>query len=76
MPGQFFLEDPAGLNEETAINRFVRNPHVGVRWKLALQPSGNLFGRPISSQLVGHEPSQTGLISKSTPFGPARLLPG
>ena len=43
---QFLLQHAAGLDEEAAIDRFVRYLHVSVGWELLLQPAGDLLRRP------------------------------
>src|SRR6516165_9900003 len=40
---QLLLQHAAGLDEEAAIDRFVRYLHVLVGWKLLLQPAGDLL---------------------------------
>src|SRR5215467_6392582 len=54
---QLLLQHTAGLNEETAIDRFVRYLHVLVGWELLLQPAGDLFRRPLQRELLRHAPS-------------------
>src|SRR5215471_7142020 len=54
---QLSLQHAAGLDEETAIDRFVRYLHVLVGWELLLQPAGDLFRRPLQRELLRHAPS-------------------
>jgi hypothetical protein len=54
---QLLLQRAAGLNKETAIDRFVRYPHVAVGRELLLQPAGDLRRRPLQRELLGHAPS-------------------
>ena len=54
---QFLLQHAAGLDEEAAIDRFVRYLHVSVGWELLLQPAGDLLRRPLQRQLLRHAPS-------------------
>ena len=44
---QLLLQHAAGLDEETAIDRFVRYLHVLVGWELLLQPAGDPLRRPL-----------------------------
>ena len=57
MRRQLLLQHTAGLNEETAIDRFVRYLHALVGWELLLQPAGDLFRRPLQRELLRHAPS-------------------
>ena len=54
---QFLLQHAAGLDEEAAIDCFVRYLHVLVGRKLLLQPAGDLFRRPLPRELLRHAPS-------------------
>jgi hypothetical protein len=54
---QLLLQHAARLNKETAIDRFVRNPHVSVGRELLLQPTGDLLWRPLQRELLRHAPS-------------------
>src|ERR1700688_443135 len=44
---QLLLQDAAGLDEEAAIDRFVRYLHIWVARELLLQPAGDLLRRPL-----------------------------
>src|SRR5215469_14006288 len=57
MRRQLLLQHAAGLDEDTAIDRFVRYLHVLVGWELLLQPAGDLFRRPLQRELLRHAPS-------------------
>jgi hypothetical protein len=57
MRRQLLLQYAARLNEETAIDRFVRELHVWVGRELPLQPAGNLFRRPLQREFLGYAPS-------------------
>ena len=54
---QLFLQHATGLDEEAAIDRFVRYLHVLVGWELLLQPTGDLLRRPLQPELLRHAPS-------------------
>src|SRR5450759_4225018 len=47
MLNQLLFQHSARLNEQTAVNGFVGHPHPLVLGILNLQPSGNLFRRPV-----------------------------
>src|SRR5712672_1490863 len=47
VPQQLFFQHSSRLNEQTAVNGFVRYAHTFVLGILDLQPSGNLFRRPV-----------------------------
>ena len=57
MHRQLFLQHAARLNEEAAIDRFVRYLHVLVGRELLLQPAGDLFRRPLQREFLRHTPS-------------------
>ena len=54
---QLLLQHAAGLDEEAAVNRFVRYLHVLVGRELLLQPAGDLLRRPLQCELLRHAPS-------------------
>src|SRR5687767_15419575 len=54
---QLLLQHAACLNEEAAIDRFVRYPHALVGRELPLQPAGDLLRRPLKRELLCHTPS-------------------
>ena len=54
---QLLLQHAAGLDEEAAIDRFVRYLHVLAGWELLLQPAGDLLRRPLQLELLRHAPS-------------------
>ena len=54
---QLLLQHAAGLDEEAAIDRFVRYLHILVGWELLLQPAGDLLRRPLQRELLRHAPS-------------------
>jgi hypothetical protein len=54
VPQQLLFQRPAGLNEEAAVNGFVRHAQARVLGMLALQPDGNLL-RPVQHQFTRNE---------------------
>src|ERR1700721_4213144 len=54
---QLLLQHAAGLDEEAAIDRFVRYLHILVGWERLLQPAGDLLRRPLPRELLRHAPS-------------------
>src|ERR1700730_12559319 len=54
---QLFFQHSARLNEQAAINRFVRHAHALVLGILVLQPSGNLLRRPVQDQFTRNDRS-------------------
>src|SRR6266852_2590514 len=76
VPDQLFLQHSASLNEQTTVNRFVGHAHALVIGILALQPSGNLFRRPIQNQFTRNNLLLLHMDSKKTPLGPQCQLPG
>ncbi len=52
---QLFFQHSAGLNEQAAVNGFVRHAQVSVLGILSLQPSGNLFRRLVPNQFTRND---------------------
>ena len=75
MPQQFFFEHAPGLNEQTAVDRFVGDLHGALRWKFTLEPARDLFGRPIQYQFACNESLERWLCRKATAFGPSGAIP-
>src|SRR5271169_171734 len=76
MPQQLFLQHSAGLDEQTAVNRFVGHAHALVRGILDLQPSGNLFRRPVQNQFTRNHLPQLHVDGQKATFGPQGRVPG
>src|SRR5260370_1144433 len=55
---QLFFQYSPRLDEQAAVNGFVRHVHAPVVGILRLQPSGNLFGRPVQNQFTRNNLSQ------------------
>ena len=54
---QLLFQHTAGLNKQTAIDRFVRYLHAWVGRELLLQPAGDLLRRPLERELLRDPPS-------------------
>ena len=54
---ELLLQHATGLDEEAAIDRFVRYLHVLVGWELLLKPTRDLLRRPLQRELLRHAPS-------------------
>jgi hypothetical protein len=52
---QFFFQYSLRLNEQATVDRFVRHAQALVIGILGLQPSGNLFGRPVQDQFTRND---------------------
>src|SRR5579862_1364808 len=52
---QFLFQHSPRLNEQTTINGFVRHAHALVLGILTLQPSGNLFRRPVQDEFTRND---------------------
>jgi hypothetical protein len=76
MLNQLLFQHSARLNEQTAINRFVGHAHILVVGILHLQPSGNLFRRPVQDQFTRNDLLQLHVEGKKASFGPQGRLPG
>ena len=55
MPHQLLFQRSARLNEQAAINRFVRHAQALVVRVCCLQPSGNLLRRPVLHQFTRND---------------------
>src|ERR1700677_1409331 len=76
VPQQLFLQHSAGLDEYAAVNRFVGHAHALVRGILDLQPSRNLFRRPVQNQFTRNQLPQLPMDGQKAPFGPQGRVPG
>ena len=73
---QFLFQHPARLDEETSIDRLVRHSQPLVVRKLDLQPTGDLFRRPIQRQFTGDDVAQRPVAREYTLLGAQRRPPG
>src|SRR5208283_1417781 len=63
---QLFLQYSSRLNEQAAINSLVGHAHTLVVGITGLQPSGNLFGRPVQDQFTRNHVSQPAVAGQKT----------
>ena len=63
----FFQYSPR-LDEQAAVDGLVRHSHALVIGILSLQPSGNLFRRPVQHQFTSNHVPQLAVHGKKTPF--------
>lgn len=75
MPQKLFLEHSSGLDKQTAVDRFVGDPHGALRWKFPLEPARDLFGRPIQEQFARNESLERRLYREPTALGPSGAFP-
>jgi hypothetical protein len=66
---QLFFKYSPSLNEQAAVNGFVGHSHARVIGIPDLEPSGNLFGRPVQDQFTRHDVPQLAVHGKKTPLG-------
>jgi hypothetical protein len=70
MSNQLFLQHSSRLNEQATVNRFVGHAHTLVIEILGLQPSGDLFRRPVQHQFTRNDFLQLLMDSKKAGFRP------
>jgi len=73
---QLFFQYSPRLNEKTAVNGFVRHAHALVIGIVHLQPSGNLFGRPVQQQFTRNDVPQLAVDGKETLLRSQGRVPG
>src|ERR1700722_3987674 len=73
---QLFFQHSSRLNEQAAVNGFVRHAHALVLGILNLQPSGNLFRRPVQDEFTRNDLLQIYVQGKKAGLGPQGRLPG
>src|ERR1700690_350065 len=76
VPKQLFLQHSSRLNEQATVNGLVGRAHGLIFPILGLQPTGNLFRRPVQNQFTRNEPLQVHMDRKKAPLGPQGRLPG
>lgn len=76
MPRQLFLQHPAGLDEEAAIDGLGRHAHSLVVGIGLHKPARDLLGGPLEGELRGDDPSQAAVAGKETGLGATRGIPG
>src|SRR5499425_452232 len=72
---QLFFQYSPRLNEQAAVYRLVGHAHALVIGILGLQPSGNLFGRPVQEQFTRNDVAQLAVHRKQTSFRSQRRVP-
>ena len=63
---QLFLQYSSRLNEQAAVNSLVGHVHTLVVGITGLQPSGNLFWRPVQDQFTRNHVTQPVVASQKT----------
>src|SRR5580692_10241839 len=76
MLNQLLFQHSPRLNEQAAVNRLVRHAHPLVLGILTLQPSGNLFRRPVQDEFTRNDLLQPHVKGEQAPLGPQGRLPG
>src|SRR6202034_1110033 len=75
MLNQLFFQHSTRLNEQAAINRFMRHAHALVLGILTLQPTGNLFRRPVQDEFPRNDLLQLHVQGKKTSLGTQGRVP-
>ena len=73
---QLLFQRSPRLDEQTAINRFVRHAQALVVGVLRFQPSGNLFRRPVLHQFTRNHLLQLAVGGQQARLRPQGRLPG
>ena len=76
MPEQLLFQYAARLDEQTTVNRLVGHTHALIIGILGLQPSSDLFRRPIQAQFTRDDPLQRALDAQQARLRTQRCLPG
>src|SRR5450432_292707 len=72
---QLLFQHSSRLYEQAAINRFVRHTHALVVGILQLQPSGNLFRRPVQHQFTRNDFPELGVSGQKAGLGSEGRFP-
>jgi hypothetical protein len=75
MREQLPLQHPTGLNEQAAIDRLMRHVPGRIIRIAALEPTGDLLGRPVPLELPCHRPAQARITRQLTCLRPPRHHP-
>src|SRR5688572_2548477 len=70
------LEEAAALDEEAAIDGFMRHVHVRIAWKRLAKPVGDLLWRPLQGELLRDQASDAGMRGEAKWFRAATPVPG
>src|SRR6266436_976707 len=73
---QLFFQYPPRLNEQAPVDGLVRHSHALVIGIPGLQPSGNLFGRPVQDQFTRNDLPQPRVQGQEALLGSPRCFPG
>ena len=73
---KLFLQGSACLDEERAVDGFVRHLHILCARVSSFEPSGYLLGRPLTLQFTRHNLCQLGIASQLARLWAACSLPG
>src|ERR1700683_5491799 len=76
MSNQLFFQWSPRLDEQATVNGFVGHAHTLVMGILGLQPSGDLFRRPVRQQFTRNDLLQLLVESKKAALRPQSRLPG
>jgi len=72
---QFLLQNPTGLNIKTTVDRFMRHAVLLFIRVLPFEPTGDLFRRPLQTQLPRDPMAQGRVERELTRFGPLCAVP-
>src|SRR5580658_9337393 len=72
---QLFFQYATRLNEQAAVNGFVRHAHALVVGMPILQPPGNLLGRPVQKQFTRNDVPQLAVHGQQAALGSQSRLP-
>src|SRR5712692_432431 len=73
---QLFFQCSPRWDEQATVNGFVGHAHTLVMGILDLQPSGNLFRRPVQNQFTRNDLLKLLVAGKKAGFGSQSRLPG
>src|SRR5271170_277627 len=76
MSNQLSFQHSPRLDEQATVNGFVRHAHALVLGILGLQPSADLFRRPLQQQLTRNDLLQLLLHSQKAGLRPQSRFPG
>jgi len=66
MINQLPLQNTSGLYEQATVNGFVGHAHAPIVGELHLEPTRDLFGRPIPLELARYDSLQPAMASQQT----------
>ena len=71
-----FFQHSAGLDEQCAVNGFVRHAPTVIVDILPGKPACDLLRRPVQAQLLGNQQGQRRLLRQAAGLGTLRIAPG